>query len=139
VSARIKIFSGERIMRQTLPFFGTVAASGEQTLVSKRINNPFQIRNIKIYFDLGSELMVQNKIFSSGDTNDPAAGEPAGNNLFATLGQVDYIVGDGGWIEIRHEPVILESGTFLKVYAKNTDTFDHYVLVLIEIDDQISQ
>lgn len=122
-------------MRHTLSFYSIVSASSVVNLASRRIPFPFQFKEIKIYCDLGQELQVQYKIFYANDDDVPASGEPAGTNVLATLGHVDYIVGEDGWLPFKDEIIVDFAGGYIKVHANNADTFDHYVDVVIEIED----
>jgi len=121
-------------MLQTVSFKGTVNASSEKTLVSKRINLPFTFKSVRIYFPYGSELKTQYKIFYSTDDSAPSSGEPSGTNIFGTLGQVNYIVGEDGWIEVQDETEVKVSGSYIKVYVNNTDTYTHTIVAVVTID-----
>ena len=120
-------------MVRVIPFKDTVSASSEKTAVSKRIPFPYLIKNVKIYFPPGSELLTQYKIFVAGDDSAPATGEPSGDNVFGTLGQVSYFVGDNSWIDMDADFLVQESNTFLKVYINNTDSWDHTLICLITL------
>ena len=126
-------------MIHTISFKDTVTASTVKTLASKQIGFPFKFSRIHIYFPLGSDLLTQYRVYSSYDDNAPSSGEPSGINIFGTLGQVNYIVGANGWITIIDQTVVRERGTFIKVYMNNTDSADHTLVCVIEIDDDIGE
>jgi hypothetical protein len=49
-------------------------------------------------------------------------------------GQVDYIVGDADQKDMEHEVEVAQGGSYLKVYAVNSDTFDHSIDVQMTIE-----
>lgn len=118
----------------TLPFAGTVAAGGELTLVSKVLRFPYTIRSLHTSFALGTDRTLQVHFFRSPDSSTPTSGQPSGHDLLTPYGQVSYLVGDDEQKVFPHEIPVLERNTFLKVYAKNTDVFDHTVDAQIIID-----
>ncbi len=120
--------------RLTLPFFGSVAAGGELTLVSSALIFPYTISLLTASFALGTNRTLQLRFFMSKDPTAPAAGMPTGLDLLSIYGQVPYLVGDDERKEFPHEIQVPESGTYLKVYAFNTDTFPHTIDAQIVID-----
>lgn len=126
-------------MLRSVPFYSTVDASSVKNLTSKRIGFPYIIRKINISYDLGQEFLVQHKFFASLDDNTPSSGEPSGTNILETLGQVGYLVGDGEDEEIGVGYRVDFAGSYIKIHANNTDSFEHHVNAVIEIDDDIGQ
>lgn len=120
--------------RLTLPFFGSVAAGGELTLVSKALIFPYTISLLTASFALGTDRTLQVRFIMSKDPTAPAAGLPTGLDLLSIYGQVPYLVGDDERKEFPHEIQIPESGTFLKVYGYNSDAFPHTLDAQIVID-----
>lgn len=118
----------------TLPFAGSVAAGGELTLVSKFLNFPYTIRSLHSSFALGTDRTLQLRFFLSRDPEAPATGLPTGDDLLSIYGQVPYLVGDDERKEFPHEIEVPDSGTYLKVYGNNTDTFAHTLDAHIIID-----
>ncbi|MBA7577385.1 hypothetical protein ES708_19236 [subsurface metagenome] len=118
----------------TLPFAGSVAAGGELTLVSKFLNFPYTIRSLHASFALGTDRTLQLRFFLSRDPEAPASGFPTGDDLLSIYGQTSYLVGDDEHKEFPHEIPVLESGTYLKVYGLNIDTFEHTLDAHIVID-----
>ncbi|GAI59868.1 unnamed protein product [marine sediment metagenome] len=109
----------------TLPFFGSVAAEGELTLVSQRLNFPYTIQALIASFALGTDRTLQLHYYLSYEDSAPAAGLPTGEDLLSIYGQVPYLVGDDERKEFPHEIPVRRAGTYLKVYGYNTDTFAH--------------
>lgn len=109
----------------TLPFAGSVPAGGELTLVSQYLSFPYTISQLIASFALGCDRTLQLKFFVSRDAEAPSAGEPSGTDLLSIHGQVPYLVGDDERKEFPHEIRVPENGSYLKVYANNTDIFDH--------------
>ena len=99
--------------RYTIAFNGTVAASSELVLVSKRINFPFALENFHCSFALGQDRTTLLSFFHSFDDVAPTTGFPTGTNLLRILGQSSFIVGDD---------------------ATNLDSFPHTVDVLIVVN-----
>lgn len=124
-------------------FFGTVAASSNVTLVSRKITAPFITKKIRASFPLNVNRTLQLSFFISPDAEAPTALRPNGSSLLAQLGQVDFVTGDD---EIKEFDVEVENKTgnsFLKVFAENSDSFEHTIDVQIAIqfleDDNLLQ
>jgi len=121
-------------MLQTLQFHGKCLAGGEVTIVSDKINTPFTIRKYQIGFAPGVNRLLQIKIFVSPDPTAPTTGEPTGTNVFAQFAAQPYIIGDDALVEVEDDTYVPQRGMWLKVYAKNLDSFDHDVDVRVTID-----
>jgi hypothetical protein len=118
---------------KTLSFFGTCGARAELTLVSKRIGTPFSVRWVRVSFPAGSMNLLAVRIYIGADEEAPAAGEPSGTSVLRDYGQVDYLVGEQEQKVIEHMVEVREGGTWVKVYAVNSDFFDHAVDVQVGI------
>lgn len=123
--------------RVTLPFNGSAAAGGEQTLVSKRLNFPYRIVEIRASFPLGTERTLQLSFFVSRDAEDPSSGKPTGLDILSPYGQTSYLVGDDEQKNLPSDFPVPWSSSYLKVYGLNSDTFIHTIdaHIIIEIDD----
>jgi len=121
---------------KTVALFGSCPASGEITLATPRISMPYTVQKIKARFPQGCQNMLKLRFYVSPDADCPAVGKPNGHSMLSDYGQVDYIVGDQDSKSIEHETEVEESGSFLKVYAENSDTFVHAIDVQITIDDK---
>jgi hypothetical protein len=117
---------------QTISFFGTVAANSNTTLVSKRITLPFRTKKIRASFAPGVQRLMKLYYFISLDPSAPTTEEPKGFNILTSLGQVNYLTGDDEFKDLAHEVECKESGAYLKIYAVNSDSFEH------TIDSQIT-
>jgi len=126
-------------MLQTLQFHGTCSAYGELTIVSDKVNTPFVIRKYHIGFAPGCDRLLQIKVFISPDPTAPSVGEPTGTNVFAQFVANPYIIGDDSVVEIEDNTYVKQRGVWLKVYAKNEDSYDHTVDVRITIDIEYPQ
>lgn len=118
----------------TLPFFGSVAAGGELTLVSQRLNFPYTIQTLIASFALGTNRTLQLRYVLSYDDSAPAAGRPTGQDLLSIYGQVPYLVGDDERKEFPHEIQVRRAGTYLKVHGINSDAFAHTLDAQVVID-----
>lgn len=118
----------------TLPFNGTVAAGGELTLVSNHLRIPYMVRSLHVSFALGTDRTVQIRFFRSPDDSTPGSGHPSGTELLLQYSRTPYLVGDDERKSFPHEFAVRESGSWLKVHAKNNDTFSHTVDCQIVID-----
>ncbi|MBA7609567.1 hypothetical protein ES703_16758 [subsurface metagenome] len=118
----------------TLPFFGSVAAGGELTLVSQRLNFTYTIHSLIASFALGCDRTLQLRFFLSYEDSAPAAGLPTGEDLLSIYGQVPYLVGDDERKEFPHEIQVRRAGTHLKVYGNNSDSFAHTLDAQIVIE-----
>lgn len=121
-------------MKQTITFSGTCLAAAELTLVSKRINYPFRVISFNASFALNTNRTLQLSPFVSPDPTAPTTGKPTGINILQTLGEVEYLVGDDEQKKLEHEITVNESGSYIKIYANNTDTFDHTVDAFVVIE-----
>ena len=118
----------------TASFFSTVAANSKKTLVSERINAPFETRLIVASFALNTARTLRLRFFVSPDDDNPTTTYPNGVNLLQLVGQVDYLVGDNEQKRVRFEVPEPLSGKWLKVYADNTDGTEHTIDAQIEIE-----
>jgi hypothetical protein len=119
---------------KTLSFYGTCLARAELTLVSKRIGTSYTVRWIRVSFPAGSMNLLAVRLYLAPDEEAPASGEPSGVSLLRDYGQVDYLVGEQEQKVIEHVVAVTEGGTWLKVYAVNSDFFDHAVDVQVGIE-----
>ena len=117
----------------TIPFTSTVDANSEKTLVSKRIAFPFQVHKIIAAFALNTNHTLQLIPYVSRDPSAPSSGKPTGDSLLAPYGQVDYLTGDDEHEEHFNTTTYQEKGLFLKIYANNTDSFEHTIDAQIQI------
>lgn len=119
---------------QTISFFGTVDASSNKTLVSKRIEVPFKVKEIACSFADGVNRLLNLEFYISPDKSAPTAKPLTGTNILASLGQVGYLTGNN---ERKRQMVEIEktsAGQYLKVFANNEDTYDHTIDAQITIE-----
>lgn len=120
--------------KYTIAFNGAVPAGGELTLVSKRINFPFLLKDFLASFALGQNRTLRLRFFLSFDDEAPTSGKPTGTDLLNILGQSAYLVGDDESKPFPMEVLNRKAGSYIKVYALNTDSFQHTVDCLAVID-----
>ena len=123
----------EIIQTATISFAGTVTAGTGLTLVSPRIASPFRVEKVLASFALNTNRTVQIKPFVAIDDAAPTTTEPSGINILEEFGQVNYVVGDDEQKEILQQFTNVTGGGYVKIYANNTDTFDHTVDVVVTI------
>lgn len=123
----------ELLQNLTIPFHGTCDANSELTLVSKRLNFRYITKKVIANFALNTNHTLHIIPIISSDPTAPTSGKPAGIEIFSPYGQVEYLSGDDEHEEHIHEIVVNEIGTYLKVYAVNSDSFEHTVDVQIQI------
>ncbi len=111
----------------TLAFNGTVAASGELTLVSKRLNFAYEVQRLIASFALGTDRTMELRYFISLEEEAPAAGRPTGLDLLSLYGEDSFLVGDDERKDFPHQVFQREAGSFIKVHALNNDSFPHTV------------
>ena len=111
----------------TLPFNGVVAAGGEKTLASKRLTFPYRIHKLISSFALGQDRTMQVRFFNAKDNQAPASGLPSGLDLLNIYGESAFLVGDEDTKTSLFEALVPEGGTYMKVYARNTDGFEHTI------------
>ncbi len=122
---------------KAVSFYGTCPALSEITLVSKRISSPFITKEVQAHFALNTNRLLELDFYISLDDQAPSSDRPTGMSFFSEYGQIDYITGDNETKRLRHSSIITEGGSFLKVYAKNNDNFDHTIDVQIIIEPHI--
>lgn len=119
---------------KTLMFAGTCSARSVLTLVSQRITRRYRTRQITCRFPVGTLNLLTLTPYLSGDDEAPAAGAPAGIKLLQDYGQVASIRADGEQIVLDHMVSPDTAGSYLKIYAVNTDFYAHAVDVDITIE-----
>lgn len=123
--------------RKVISFAGTCDARGELTLVSDRIAYPYFVRQLEVDFAEGCQNLMLVKFFTSADDHAPSSGEPSDVSLLQELSPNDYVRGNARQITMAHTTRVDVGGTYLKVYANNTDYFDHDVNARVEIEPLI--
>jgi len=118
----------------TIAFHSTVAPQANKTLVSKRITERFRVKRIRASFALNTNRTLKLYFFISYDKEAPTTEKPAGINILAQLGQVDYLVGDDESKDFPIEIQEFRRGAYIKVYAENTDTYTHTIDALITVE-----
>lgn len=114
-------------MKNVIIFSGTCAARSELTLVSKRISYSFRVLEVNVSFAQGTERTLQIRFFVSPDPSAPSAGHPTGVNLFAVFGEDFFLIGDNESKRMDFAVEVKEKGMYLKMYANNTDVYEHTV------------
>lgn len=119
----------------TVSFFGTVSAGSNNTLVSKYIDARFKVKRIIASFAPGVNRLMNLSYYISADESAPTTEPPTGTNVLAQVGQVTYITGDDEQKNLPHEVEYESRGAYVKVYAENSDSFDHTIdtQVIIEL------
>ena len=124
---------GRVLAKRTLPFYSTVEANSEKTLVSKKLSFPYITAEYRVHFALNTNRTLQVKFFHAQDDNAPSSGEPKDHNVFGTLGQIGYVVGDDETVKISDEVEIDHRDSYIKLYANNTDAFEHTIHAEVEV------
>jgi hypothetical protein len=119
---------------QTISFFGTVAGGSNLTLVSQKIGERFKTKIIRASFAPGVNRLMTLKFFISQDPSAPTTEEPQGINILKQIGQVPYITGDDEYKELPHETLYPERNAYIKVYAENSDTYEHTIDAQVTIE-----
>lgn len=117
----------------TLPFFGSVAANSSVTLTSKRIDYPFTTERFRVHFALNTNKSLLVRFFISADASVPTSLPLTGTSIFSPSGQVDYMVGDDETVEVPYRVFVPTKGTYIKVFAENTDSYEHSIDVHVVI------
>lgn len=120
---------------KTVSFYGTCTAGSSKVLVSKHIGHPYNVTRIRARFAQGSNNTLKLAFYISPDNDAPATGSPTGVSMLQGYGQVDYVVGNDDTKDMPHNVKQHESGSYLKVYAQNSDGFDHSLDVQITIEE----
>ena len=120
--------------KQTISFFGTVAAAANVTLVSQRITAAFRTKIIRASFAPGVQRLMRLFFSISRDPSAPTTKFPEGTNILASTGQVTFITGDDEFKTFPHEVETQEAGAFVKVFAENTDAAEHTIDTQVTIE-----
>lgn len=118
----------------TVNFLSSVAANTAKTVVSKRISRPFKLLLIRPHFILNTNRKVRLYFFVSPDDSSPSSLPLTGSNLIAEASQTNYIVGDDEYKMLWQNWDSQSGGHYLKVFANNTDTFEHAIDVQMFIE-----
>jgi len=121
---------------KTVSFYDTCLQSASKVLVSKHIGHPYEVKRIRARLAQGCNNLLALRFYVAIDNDAPAAGEPSGISMLKDYGQVDYVVGNDDTKDMQHNVEVQESGSYLKVYAVNSDTFDHSIDVQIDIEEK---
>ncbi len=119
---------------KTISFYGPCAASGEVTLVSQQISEPFRVVGSRCKFADGCGNKVRLEFLVAPDGDAPASGRPNGASILADYGQVPYVCGNDEEIILHHDVEVPEGNSWVKVYAVNLDFFAHDVLAQVFIE-----
>ena len=122
-------------MKHEISFYGSVTTGANKTLVSQLLRFPYVVEKIRVKFALGHSATTQHRFFVSPDKEAPTGNVPTGRNILSQWGNVDYVVGDDDVLDLKDETHVVEKGTYLKVYASNSDSVTHTVNVIMTIDD----
>jgi hypothetical protein len=120
-------------IKKTISFFGNAPAGSNTCLVSQKISTPYNVERINASFALNTERKLQLSFYISLDDDPTATNKPAGFDILGEYGQVNYLTGDDERKEIKCNALCDISNSWLKVYAINTDGFDHTIDAQIEI------
>ena len=120
--------------RRTISFYSTVAANSEKVLVSRRV--PYKFRTIRFIanFALNTNRTLLIYFYLSPDKSVPTSKPTTGIDLLSLIGYTSYLVGDDERKEIDHTVEADVGGMYLKVYANNTDSFEHTIDAQIIIE-----
>lgn len=119
---------------KTVAFYGVAPARSGVTLVSKRISTLLRLRGIVATFPVGTLNLLLLRFYASLDQEAPAATQPSGVSLLRDYGQVDYLAGDGEQLRLDHDVLVAEAGSYLKVWALNSDFYEHAVNVQMTLE-----
>ena len=105
-------------------------------MVSKHIGHPYEVNRIRARFAQGCNNTLKMAFYISPDNDEPASGAPTGVSMLQDYGQVDYVVGNDDTKDMQHNVLMPESGSYIKVYAQNSDTFDHTIDAQVTIEEK---
>lgn len=111
----------------TASFFGTCPSHSSITLVSKRIPTPFKTQDFFASFPINTNRTLLLRYYVSPDKSAPTSNTLTGQNLLDDYGQVDYITGDDEQKHFTHQVFFQSAGMYIKVFAENSDDYDHTI------------
>lgn len=124
---------------KTIIFHGTCPASSNLTLCSNRISRPFKLLSINASFALNTNRLLKLYFYASFDPSTPSDSHPLGTNVLSEHSPTPYLVGDDDRKVLSHSWLVPESGSYLKVFAVNSDTFPHAIDAQCEIEELTSK
>lgn len=119
---------------KTVSFFGQCSARSELTLVCPKITHGYKVKKIRAKFASGCVNKMLLRFYIAEDDEAPSTGAPSGTSMLRDYGQVDYVTGENDAKDMQHEVEQSEGGSYLKVYANNTDYYAHDIDVQITIE-----
>ena len=116
-----------------IPFYATVPAASQLTILSDMITFPFIVRNILIDFGADHLDAVLHYVLLSTSRTTSATAVPADTNAFSGLSPIGYAIGDNR--EKRYYPNIewRETKSFIKVHAVNNNAYAVNIKVTVTI------
>ncbi len=119
---------------KTVSFYGMCPARSTVVLVSKAITHAYDVKRIRASFRVSADNLLQLEFFVSPDSDAPSSGKPNGLSMLADYGQVAYVVGNDEVCDMQHEVESDSGGSWIKVYANNSDYYEHAVNVQVFIE-----
>ncbi len=110
-----------------LTFAGVVAANGELTIASRKLDFAYKVVSIRVTFPPGSGRLVKVYYIISKDPTIPSTGKPLGQSVLGQYSTDDYFVGNGELKKVECGVEVRQRGSWLKVYAVNSDSVVHVV------------
>ena len=121
-------------MHQTISFYGSCGASAQLTLVSQRISRPYWVRSLRVHFPPCVSKACLVRFFISPDDSAPTTAQPTGLNVLASVGQVNYLVGNETEVAFTHDAHAPQSPTWLKVHIENDESITMLIDAQITIE-----
>ena len=109
----------------TINFVDTVTAGSAKTVTSKVISRGFTVFAVRIAFALNTNRLLKVRVIVSPDDSCPTSLPVNGTNLLLNNSPEPYIVGDDEAkyiLKCYHQD---EGNAFIKVFAENSDGYDH--------------
>jgi hypothetical protein len=113
--------------RRIINFRGSCTARSSLVLTSQRLPAGYTTESLRLHWAPGCQGQLLLTPYLSPDDVCPSTGPPSGTPLLYAVTQDPSFRGDDSDLELLHEVTIREGGTCLKIYAQNTDWYDHHV------------
>ena len=121
------------MLRTICFFYENLLPKSDVVLVSERLDFPYKLVSSRFDFAQETRKKLRIKVFVCNDDEVPSSGEPHGYNVFGDFSQAEYVVGDEP-LDVAVGFKVERQGTYIKVYANNTDVFPKTVDVKVTID-----
>ena len=126
-----------KTVKVPIPFFFTLAANTQQTLISSPISVNYKIVSVEAHFrdDAAHNLLFY--IISSNNRTTSTTTVPSGRNVISELSPTPYLTGEGEIIELELQYEPETNYQYIKTHAQNNNAYAITGLCVVTIEGQL--